>query len=120
MLLDKKSKLTTEQFTERLIHAKRTVPFVQANLIEARIDDVEEIEAWRRHLREHGVWANEPVPLFPYPGSPDYTKLWGSPDDQAWERAHEHYLGLFDRYSEIQEARPAPLVELESSVSHGY
>jgi len=119
MLLDKKSKLTTEEFTERLIRAKQTIAFVQANLIDAKIDDAEEIESWRQHLQAHGVWANQPVPLFPYPGSPDYTKLWGIPDDQAWERAHEHYLGLFDRYSEIQEARPMPLGELESSVAHG-
>ncbi len=54
-----------------------------------------------------GVWANEPVPLYPYPSSPDYRALWGEPDDQAWERAHEHYLAQLRRFSDIQEAAPA-------------
>lgn len=114
-LLDKNCKMSTEEMTARLIHAKRTVPFVQANLIEARVDEEESIESWRQHLHEHGVWANKPVPLFPYPGSPDYTKLWGLPDDYAWERAHEHYLGLFNKFSDIQEERPLPLCELENN-----
>ena len=48
--------------------------------------------AWREHLQRRGVWANKPVPLFPYPGSPDYTKRWGAPDDHAWERALDYYL----------------------------
>ena len=43
---------------------------------------------WRDRLIAGGVWANEPVPLYPYPGSPDYRALWGEPDDEAWERAH--------------------------------
>lgn len=112
-LLDKNCKLSTEEMTERLIHAKKSVPFVQANLIEARVDDADDIEKWRQHLQAHGVWANKPVPLFPYPGSPDYTKLWGPPDDAAWERAMEHYLAGFDEFSDIQEERPLPLSRLE-------
>jgi hypothetical protein len=55
------------------------------------------------------------VPLYPYPSSPDYRRLWGAPDAHAWERAHAHYLAQFDRFSEIQEERPAPLTELESA-----
>ena len=86
---------------------------MQANLIDRRQDDPEEVEAWREHFTQHGVWANEPVPLFPYPGSPDYTRRWGAPDDRAWERAHEYYLGDFDAFSDIQEQRPVPLVALE-------
>jgi anaerobic magnesium-protoporphyrin IX monomethyl ester cyclase len=35
------------------------------------------------------------------------------PDDEAWERAHHHYLGLFDAFSDVQEQRPLPLRELE-------
>jgi B12-binding domain/radical SAM domain protein of rhizo-twelve system len=112
--LDKKCKITTEQISERLIHAKRRVPFVQANLLDSMDDNPAEVETWRTHLRGHGVWANEPVPLFPYPGSPDYTCRWGAPDDRAWERAHEFYLSGFDKFSDIQEQRPVPLVQLES------
>ncbi|MGH8272608.1 MAG: TIGR04295 family B12-binding domain-containing radical SAM protein, partial [Gammaproteobacteria bacterium] len=61
------------------------------------------------------VWANKPVPLFPYPGSPEYTRLWGAPDDFAWDRAHEFYLHGFDKFSDVQEQRPQSLVELETS-----
>ncbi len=114
-LLDKKCRISTAEITERLIHARRLVPFVQANLLDCREDDPAEVQAWRARLREHGVWANEPVPLFPYPGSPDYTRRWGAPDERAWERAHEHYLASFQQFSDIQDQRPESLVQLESS-----
>jgi B12-binding domain/radical SAM domain protein of rhizo-twelve system len=112
-LLDKKCKVSTSELTERLAYARQRVPFVQANLLESADDNAKEIEAWRQHLQRFGVWANQPVPLFPYPGSPEYTRRWGAPDDLAWERAHEHYLGSFDEFSDIQESRPLPLVQLE-------
>ena len=112
-MLDKKCRVTTDDLAERLIHAKRLVPFVQANLIEMREDDPAEVEAFRLRLHAAGVWANQPVPLFPYPGSPEYTRRWGPPDDRAWERAHAAYLGSFDEFSDIQESRPRNLGELE-------
>jgi anaerobic magnesium-protoporphyrin IX monomethyl ester cyclase len=112
-LLDKGSRLSTEQIAARLIHAKGSVPFVQANLLESGTDNPADVEAWRQHLRQFGVWANTPVPMFPYPGSPGYTRRWGAPDDRAWERAMEHYLRQFDAFSDIQEARPRPLSDLE-------
>jgi hypothetical protein len=90
------------------------VRFVQANLIAAGDDDEDTIEAWRAELQRHGVWANKPVPLFPYPGSPDYRKLWGLPDDRAWERAVDHYLDHHVAFSDIQEERPRRLAELEA------
>jgi anaerobic magnesium-protoporphyrin IX monomethyl ester cyclase len=111
--LDKKCKMSTDQLTQRLIFAKELVPFVQANLLAMTDDDTDEIEAWRHKLETHGVWANKPVPLFPYPGSPEYTRMWGVADDMAWERAHEFYLKGFDCFSDIQEQRPQALVELE-------
>jgi anaerobic magnesium-protoporphyrin IX monomethyl ester cyclase len=117
-LLDKRSRLTTEEISDRLIHAKQTVPFVQANLLDAQVDDPGAVDAWREHLIAHGVWANKPVPLFPYPGSPDYSKRWGRPDDRAWERAVDHYLASFDEFSDIQDARPRPLTELEMAPRH--
>jgi anaerobic magnesium-protoporphyrin IX monomethyl ester cyclase len=104
--LDKDCRLSTEALTERLIRARKTTPFVQANLIAAGADDAQAVAAWREHLQRHGVWANDPVPLYPYPSSPDYRKRWGEPDDGAWERAHEAYLAEFDQFSDIQEARP--------------
>jgi B12-binding domain/radical SAM domain protein of rhizo-twelve system len=112
-LLDKGSRLSTEQLAERLIHARSGVPFVQANLLESGTDDPAAVEAWRQHLRQFGVWANKPVPMFPYPGSPGYAKRWGTPDDRAWERAMAHYLQQFDEFSDIQESRPRPLADLE-------
>jgi B12-binding domain/radical SAM domain protein of rhizo-twelve system len=111
--LDKKCRLSTDDLADRLIHAKRRVPFVQANLIEMEEDDAVEIEAFRQRLQAAGVWANKPVPLFPYPGSPEYTRRWGAPDEQAWERAHAHYLDSFEDFSDVQEARPRSLNELE-------
>ena len=123
-LLDKGSRLTTEQIAERLIHARGTVPFVQANLLESGSDDPAEVERWRQHLQQFGVWANKPVPMFPYPGSPGYAKRWGAPDELAWERAMDHYLAQFDEFSDIQDARPQPLSRLElasptSGPAHG-
>jgi B12-binding domain/radical SAM domain protein of rhizo-twelve system len=115
--LAKKCKMTTEELADRLVEARRHVPFVQANLIEVPQDEDAVVQDWRRRMQEAGVWANDPVPLYPYPGSPDYRKLWGEPDDHAWERAHEHYLKLFDRFSDVQEQRPVPLRELELEAS---
>ncbi|MFN7997252.1 MAG: TIGR04295 family B12-binding domain-containing radical SAM protein [Bryobacteraceae bacterium] len=112
-LLDKKCRISTEDISRRLIRAKQGVPFVQANLLDSQEDDPNDVEEWRMELQSHGVWANKPVPLFPYPGSPDYTQRWGAPDDFAWERAHDFYLGRFDRFSDVQEDRPEPLVQLE-------
>jgi len=116
-LLDKKSRLSTEELSVRLLHARKTVPFVQANLLDAGVDAPEDVERWRQHLIEQGVWANKPVPLFPYPGSPDYRRRWGAPDDDAWERAMDHYLATFDAFSDIQDVRPARLDQLEHSQS---
>jgi len=114
LLLDKKCKLSTDEITGRLLHAKERVPFVQANLLDSRSDDPQEVEAWREFLQSRGIWANKPVPLFPYPGSPDYTRRWGPADDLAWERAHQFYLGQFDEFSDIQAQHPLSLVQLES------
>jgi anaerobic magnesium-protoporphyrin IX monomethyl ester cyclase len=116
--LDKKCRLSTYELADRLIYAKERVAFVQGNLIEMKQDDPDAVDQWRRYLLDRGVWANQPVPLFPYPGSPDYTRLWGTPDDQAWERAHEFYLKGYTTFSDIQEDHPVPLVQLEL-VTHG-
>jgi len=114
--LAKRCRMSTDELADRLMTARRHVPFVQANLIEVAADDDEVVQRWREKMRVAGVWANDPVPLYPYPGSPDYQRLWGEPDDHAWERAHDHYLGLFDRFSDVQEQRPVPLRELELEV----
>jgi B12-binding domain/radical SAM domain protein of rhizo-twelve system len=112
--LAKNCKLSTEALADRLLEARRHVPFVQANLLEMPQDDVGLVASWRDRLRDGGVWANDPVPLFPYPGSPDYRRLWGRPDDRAWERAVDHYLATFPELSELQDARPRPLADLET------
>lgn len=111
--LAKRCRLSTDALADRLFVAKRHIPFVQANLIKMAQDDDAEVERWRGRMKDAGIWANDPVPLFPYPGSPDYDKLWGAPDDFAWERAHRHYLSHFADFSDIQEDRPRPLQELE-------
>ncbi|MDB5414858.1 MAG: Radical domain protein [Rubritepida sp.] len=113
--LDKNCRSSTDELADRLIYARRSVPFVQANLIKTGNDDPEMIAEWRAKLQLAGVWANDPVPLYPYPSSPDYRRLWGPPDEKAWERAHAHYLAQFDSFSEIQHERPMPLAELEAA-----
>ncbi len=112
-MLDTHCRLTTDEISDRLIHAKKSIRFVQANLLQLDQDNPDLIEHWRQNLQHHGVWANMPVPLFPYPGSPDYVRRWGLPDDQAWERAVEHYLKTVDEFSDSQEGRPLPLSQLE-------
>jgi anaerobic magnesium-protoporphyrin IX monomethyl ester cyclase len=116
-LLNKNCKLSTDELSNLLIYAKTKVPFVQANLLDSREDDIEAIANWRNYLIDHGVWANKPVPLFPYPGSPDYTRKWGFPDEKAWERANEYYLKIYAEFSDIQEQIPLPLSELELNIN---
>ena len=107
--LAKRCRLETEDLACLLIEARRHVPFVQANLIGVDQDDPALVEYWRDRLIAKGVWANAPVPLYPYPSSPSYRAMWGEPDDVAWERAHAHYLHTFAAFSDIQDERPVPL-----------
>lgn len=116
-LLDKECRMDTDTLTERLVYAKRRVPFVQANLIALPTDDADLVRRWRDRVRAQGIWANDPVPLFPYPGTPDYRRLFGPPDDDAWERAVDHYLRHFDSFSDLQDERPLPLAQLEGEAA---
>lgn len=109
----KRCEMTTDEIEKLLIHAKKNIPFVQATLLQAETDDLKMVEIWRQYLYGFGVWANKPVPLFPYPGSGEYLKRWGSPDDYAWERAHEYYLKINKTFSDIQEDEPLNIRELE-------
>lgn len=112
--LAKKCRLDTDSLTELLIAARRHVPFVQANLIGMPDDDAGQIAEWRARLLGKGVWSNDPVPLYPYPSSPDYRRLFGEPDERAWEKAHAHYLTQFARFSDLQDEQPLPLDDLEA------
>jgi B12-binding domain/radical SAM domain protein of rhizo-twelve system len=113
--LAKRCRLETEDLARLLIEARQHVPFVQANLIGVDQDEAALVDHWRGRLNSEGVWANAPVPLYPYPSSPSYRAMWGHPDDLAWERAHEHYLQTFTAFSDIQDERPVPLPLLEAS-----
>jgi anaerobic magnesium-protoporphyrin IX monomethyl ester cyclase len=114
-LLNKDCKLPTERLSELLIYARERIPWVQANLILTDHDHRDQIRSWQENLKKHGVWVSDPVPVFPYPGTPLYQQIFGPPDDMAWERAHRHYTGTFREkgYSDIQEANPAALEDLE-------
>jgi hypothetical protein len=94
-----------------LAHARAHVPFVQADLVEGDLPD--ECADLRILLQRHGIWAHEPAPPFPYPGSPDYARRWGAPDDAAWERAHTHYLAHFAAFTDVPGAQPLSLSQLE-------
>ena len=113
--LNKNCRIDTDRITDLLIYAKKRIPWVQANLILTDHDDKEQIRRWQENLKAHGVWVSEPVPMFPFPGSPLYTQLFGPPDDEAWERAHRYYTSTFDDkgYSDIQEQKPVRIEELE-------
>jgi radical SAM superfamily enzyme YgiQ (UPF0313 family) len=111
--INKKTRISNKELTKRLIHAKKNVPFVQANLIKTPYDDAETIEEWRKELISWGIWANDPVPIFPYPGSPMYESMWGTPDYRSWERAHQYYLTENNYFSDLQDNFPRSLAELE-------
>jgi B12-binding domain/radical SAM domain protein of rhizo-twelve system len=114
--LNKNCRMDTDRISELLIYAKQRIPWVQANLILTDKDDKGEIRRWQDNLKAHGVWVSEPVPMFPFPGSPLYVQTFGeAPDDHAWERAHHYYTSLFgDKgFSDIQEQQPIPIEELE-------
>jgi anaerobic magnesium-protoporphyrin IX monomethyl ester cyclase len=114
--MNKNCRLGTERITELLLCARRHIPWVQANLIKTDHDDAALVRKFQSRLKTAGVWVSEPVPMFPFPGSPEYIATFGAPpDDSAWERAHEFYLGLFAEsgYSDIQDQHPLPLTELE-------
>jgi B12-binding domain/radical SAM domain protein of rhizo-twelve system len=114
--LNKNCRLSTDRIGDLLLHARKFIPWVQANLIKTAKDDPEMVAAWQRRLKANGVWVSEPVPMFPFPGSPLYVETFGAqPDEAAWERAHSFYLQLFaDKgYSDVQEQHPQPLTELE-------
>ena len=113
--LAKRCRLETDDLAALLITARQHIPFVQANLIGMEQDDRDLVDFWRGRLLDGGVWANEPVPLYPYPSSPSYRAMWGEPDDYAWERAHEHYLKAFSAFSDIQNERPVSLARLEQT-----
>jgi anaerobic magnesium-protoporphyrin IX monomethyl ester cyclase len=115
--LNKNCRISTDRISELLIYARRNIPWVQANLILTDHDNRDEIRRWQDRLKAHGVWVSEPVPMFPFPGSPSYVETFGTvPDDRAWERAHDHYTSLFSErgFSDIQEQQPLPIEELES------
>ena len=113
--LNKNCRLTTDRLSELLIYARQRIPWVQANLILTEHDDRNDIRNWQVHLKAHDVWVSEPVPMFPFPGTPEYQEMFGAPDDHAWERAHNYYTRTFREkgYSDIQDAQPATLEELE-------
>ncbi len=112
----KNCRLSTERISELLTVARTHIPWVQANLIKTVDDDPALVAAWQQKMKEAGVWVSEPVPMFAFPGSPQYVQTFGSsPDDTAWERAHNHYLEQFKErgYSDIQSQAPLKLEELE-------
>ena len=114
--LEKNCRLSTERISELLIAARQRIPWVQANLILTEHDDRSDIRKFQEHLKAYGVWVSEPVPMFPFPGTPLYQQLFGEAiDDEAWERAHHYYTSTFcDKgYSDIQEQQPVAIEDLE-------
>lgn len=117
--LNKGCRMSTDRMAELLIYARRRIPWVQANLILTEHDDRTAIRAFQERLKAEDVWVSEPVPMYPFPGTPLYQQMFGAPDDQAWERAHHYYTSAFQGkgYSDIQEQQPLALEELECTSS---
>ncbi len=113
MAFNKRDLADDEDILNRLIRAKKTIPFVQATLLDGKMETSQTVMAGRKKLLEEGIWVNEPVPVFPYPGSAEYEGRWGSPDENAWERAHAWYLEENESFSDIQDDRPLALPQLE-------
>ena len=116
--LNKNCRMSTDRISELLIYAKGRIPWVQANLIKTQRDDPALVAAWQTRMKAAGVWVSEPVPMFPFPGSPQYVETFGAqPDETAWERAHAFYLSIFaDKgFSDIQAAQPLSLAQLEAA-----
>jgi hypothetical protein len=116
--LNKNCRIDTARIGELLLFARERIPWVQANLVLTEKEDREQIRGWQEHLRAKGIWVSEPVPMFPFPGSPLYTQTFGAlPDDQAWERAHRYYTTTFagQGYSDIQDQKPVAIEELENA-----
>ena len=114
--LNKNCRMGTDRIAELLIYARQRIPWIQANLILTDKDDRGEIRQWQKMLKDEGVWVSEPVPMFPFPGSPLYNQTFGTePDDYAWERAHHYYTSHFSPvdYSDIQEENPLEIEKLE-------
>jgi len=113
--LNKNCRMSTERIKELLIYARKRVPWVQANLILTERDERSAVREFQETLRQSGVWVSEPVPMFAFPGSPDYAMRFGVPDDYAWERAHQHYLSAFrgKGFSDIQDQKPMAIEDLE-------
>jgi len=107
-MLGKRSAMSTEQMVGMLALAKRAIPFVQTRLVDSGYENPEHVARWRERLRERGIWSNDPAPMFPYPGSTIYRRMWGEPDDLAWERALAQYLGSIERSNQVRGARAAP------------
>lgn len=114
--LNKNCRIDTTRISELLIYARQRIPWVQANLILTEHDDKAQIRKWQDGLKSQNVWVSEPVPMFPFPGSPLFVQTFGeSPDDNAWERAHHFYTSKFQDkgFSDIQEQQPAAIEDLE-------
>ncbi|HWY71858.1 MAG TPA: TIGR04295 family B12-binding domain-containing radical SAM protein [Terriglobales bacterium] len=114
--LKKNCRIDTRRIGELLIYARQRIPWVQANLILTQHDNKAQIRQWQDQLKSHDVWVSEPVPMFPFPGSPLFVQTFGeSPDDNAWERAHHFYMSQFQDkgFSDIQEQQPAAIEDLE-------
>ena len=113
--LNKGCQMSTDRISELLIYARKRIPWVQANLILTEHDERADIRSFQERLKRADVWVSEPVPMFPYPGTPMYGQLFGAIDDDAWERAHHYYTNAFREkgYSDIQAQVPASIEDLE-------
>ena len=88
---------------------------MQANLILTEHDNKEEIRRWQEHLKAHGVWVSEPVPMFPFR---DRRSTRNSSDRLTTRPGNARITitpGRFPTrdFSDIQEQKPVAIEDLE-------
>ncbi|MCL5025363.1 MAG: radical SAM protein, partial [Chloroflexi bacterium] len=113
---NKRYRFSPERALSLLSYAKGRIDWVQVNLVRPPDQPQaqrEEVAQWRGRMIDEGIWVSEPVPLYPYPGSEWHEQLFGPIDAHSWERAHDYYLGRYERWTSLQDCSPSPLDELE-------
>ena len=80
--LDKRCRMTTDELADRLVSPAGTCRSSRRTCSRWPTTTTALVAAWREGLKRNGVWANDPVPLYPYPVLARLPpRCWGPPDD---------------------------------------
>ena len=116
--LAKRCRLTTEDLAERLFMARRHVPFVQANLIGMEQDEPALVAYWRDRLMRMASGRTSRCRSIPIRARPAIARCGAGRTISPGNARMTHYLRSLPAFSDIQDQRPARLVELEDLAWH--